>query len=193
MSEVPFKEGTATVPLKASGPSTTPTLLPAPKRAKALSLFTTGAGADFDGTFVAYQVDFAFPAAARDQEHLRKYVVRGDVVKGTETVVAFGGGEVKRKMRMRLELFEGVTRPYDDLRVEANGYQGSLVGAKCGVGRRIGIEVIDAHNLVIGARGQVFAISREAHRVDGARVVAHSGQLFGLGVLCVGAIADRVR
>lgn len=71
--------------------------------------------------------------------------------------------------------------------------RGSLVGAEGGMGRRIGIEVIDAHNLVVGTRGQVFSISREAHRVDGARVVAHSRQLFGLGVVCIGAIADRVR
>ena len=56
--------------------------------------------------------------------------------------------------------------------------------------RRVWIEVIDANYLVVGARGQVFTISREAYRVDGARVVAHSRQLFGLGVVCVGAIAN---
>jgi hypothetical protein len=29
--------------------------------------------------------------------------------------------------------------------------------------------------------------------VDGARVVAHSSQLFGLGVVCAAAITDRIR
>jgi hypothetical protein len=36
---------------------------------------------------------------------------------------------------------------------------GSLVGAEGRVGGRVRIEVVDTDNLVIGARGQIFAVS----------------------------------
>ena len=64
-----------------------------------------------------------------------------------------------------------------------------LVGAK-GRGRRPLVEVVDADELVVGAAGQIAAIGREAHRVDGAQVMAHVAQLARLLVVGVVGVVD---
>jgi len=53
------------------------------------------------------------------------------------------------------------------------------------MGRWSRVQVVDTDYLVIGTRGQVFAITGEAHRVDGARVMAHGGELPGFVVVRV--------
>ena len=55
---------------------------------------------------------------------------------------------------------------------------------------RSGIQRIHTDNLVVGARGQVFAVGGETHRVDRARVVAHSCELFRFRVVGVVRVQD---
>lgn len=63
---------------------------------------------------------------------------------------------------------------------------------ECGVCRWIGIEIVDTDYLIICTRGEIFAIMGEADRMYGARVVAHGGELFRLGVVLVRGIGDGV-
>jgi hypothetical protein len=44
--------------------------------------------------------------------------------------------------------------------------------------RRIFVERVDAYYLVVCARSQVFAVGREADRVNGTRMMAHSRELL---------------
>jgi len=41
------------------------------------------------------------------------------------------------------------------------------------MGGGIRVELVDANDLVIGTRGKVPAVGREANRVDGSEVMAH--------------------
>ena len=60
------------------------------------------------------------------------------------------------------------------------------------VRRRIGIESVDAYDLVVSSRGQVAAVVREADGMDGAGMVAHRSKLLGLGVFGIPGIVDGV-
>jgi hypothetical protein len=53
--------------------------------------------------------------------------------------------------------------------------------------------VVDADELIIGAAGQIPAIGREAHRVDGAKVVAHVAELARLLVALIVDVIDGLR
>ena len=48
--------------------------------------------------------------------------------------------------------------------------------------RRIFIKRIDTYYLVVCTRCQIFAVGREADGVDGARMMAYGGELFGFRV-----------
>lgn len=48
--------------------------------------------------------------------------------------------------------------------------------------------MIDANHLVVGAAGQIPPIGGEAHRVNGAKVVAHVAELAGLRLLVFGIV-----
>ena len=58
--------------------------------------------------------------------------------------------------------------------------------------RRIRIEFVDAYYLVVGSRRKILPIAGESHRVYGARMVAHRGQLPGLIVLWIRRIVDGI-
>lgn len=134
-------------------------------------------------------------------------------VKGDALDVALVGGN-------RLELLKRVTRPDHNLGVEPDRHEQRgvvgpgqilhvvlvpnqalvrlpvldrrrLVGAK-GRGWRPLVQMVDADELVVGAAGQVAAIGREAHGMDGAQMVAHVAQLARLLVVAIVGVIDGV-
>ena len=58
--------------------------------------------------------------------------------------------------------------------------------------RRIVIKLIDAYNFIIRTRSQITTIRGEAHGVYGTSMVAHGGQLLGLGVILICGIVNGV-
>ena len=54
------------------------------------------------------------------------------------------------------------------------------------------LEVVDAHDLVVGAAGQVAAVGAEAHAVHGAGVVVQAGELPRLGVGGIVGVEDGI-
>lgn len=58
------------------------------------------------------------------------------------------------------------------------------------MGRGIWVESVDAYDLVVGTRGQVAAIVREADGMNCAGMVAHRSQLFRLVVVGIVSIID---
>lgn len=118
----------------------------------------------------------------------------------------------------RLEPLKRVARPHDDLGVEADRHQQrrvvgpgqvldvvlvadqALVRLPILDGRRVVgaesrrwrplVQMVDADELIIGAAGQIPAIGREAHRVDGAEMVAHVAELARLLVALIVGVVD---
>jgi hypothetical protein len=56
--------------------------------------------------------------------------------------------------------------------------------------RCVRVEGVNADDLVVCTGREVFSIGREAHGMDGARVMAEGGQLLGLGVVGVVRVQD---
>jgi len=66
----------------------------------------------------------------------------------------------------------------------------SQIRTKSRMGRRVRVEVINTDYLVIRTRGQIFAISRESHRVNGSRVMAHGRELLGFRVFGISGVGN---
>ena len=73
---------------------------------------------------------------------------------------------------------------------QGEGLYGLWLTECCAVGGWIGIEDVDAHNLVIRTRSQIFAVGGKAHGMDCARVMAHGGELPWLVVIGIIAMVD---
>lgn len=58
--------------------------------------------------------------------------------------------------------------------------------------RRIVVQFVHTYNLVIGTRSQVSSVGGKAHGVDGTGMIAHGGQLLGLGVIWICGIVNGV-
>ena len=69
-------------------------------------------------------------------------------------------------------------------------YRGNFVRTESDVRGRIGVEAVYADEFIIGARGKIFAIRREAYGMDSARVIAYGSQLLWFDVVWVVGVED---